>query len=60
MRLVGDDQMIVLKQNDFVKRNTRLFIYGAIVVNAHVAGVRALGRNRQAKFIHHEVMSHSL
>ena len=52
MRLVHDHKLLILKQNDFIKWNTRLYFKSAVVINSQARFKRARGRDRYAMFIH--------
>ena len=60
VRFVGHDQMVVLVQHGFFKRDARLCIDIAVVINTHVAGVRPFRGDQPPVFVHHQLVGHAL
>jgi hypothetical protein len=60
MRLVDDDEVIVLVQDHFVEGNARFNIKVAVVIDPDVALVGALWGDGYAKFVFHIAISHAL
>ena len=60
MRLVSDDQMLVLKKDFSVEGNALFSKQCAVVIQAHMATVRCFGRDGAAKFVHDEARRHAL
>ena len=60
MRLVGNDQVLILKQDHLIKRNALLLFNSAVIVDAHVARVGTLSGNEDAELINHQIIGHAL
>ena len=60
VRLVHDDQVFVLMQDDFFKRNGLFRFKRPVVIHADVALKRARFSHQRAEFIHHLAARHAL